>query len=345
MDLERGIRIMGNCNCCHGDKLDKQDQFILNWSDVTAEAEFTCSFEVKYDQNQIYNNWTNCNCSKDDATQYVRPYGRVAIVVDPLWNYEPYLVTRTLITFFERFHNRMNLEVVYGGSPRSDYDVEHIAHMYGVDYKNMCSSPIIRDFRDHTEVKYSVDRFIDNMINFHPFSNSTNINRVIIFADCNASYRANSIYPIIRFCKNNNISCIIIHSDGQYDEVNKVFYEDIDKNGNRIIPGSNFHTPYTTNMIYECNSYNQPTNYVYGRKYPKECDCCCDNTTGNICRPPRVPNLYDYESRDSGWRGEYYGGPFHNHRKHSYLNYDQEDIDDSYCDPCGRLYHTGKIID
>jgi len=331
--------------CCCNDKLTKEDEFMLNWFDVTAEAEFSCSVNVQGNPNPIMDNWTNCECGKNAKALPPKPYGRVAIVVDPLWRYEPYVVTRTLTTFFERYYRRMNLEVIYGGSPRSDFDVEKIAHMYGVDYDHMHKSPLVSDFRNPAAMRHCIGDFLCALENFHPYSNTSKLDRVIIFMDNNIAYRASAIYPIIKLCKQNNIPCVLIHSDGQYDEVNKVFYEDIDKNGNRIIPGSNFHTPYTTNMIYEFNSYNQPTNYVYGRKYPKECDCCCDNTTGNICRPPRVPNLYDYESRDSGWRGEYYGGPFHNHRKHSYLNYDQEDIDDSYCDPCGRLYYTGKLID
>jgi len=48
--------------CCCGDKLSKEDEFMLNWFDVTAEAEFSCSINVQGNPNPIMDNWTNCEC-------------------------------------------------------------------------------------------------------------------------------------------------------------------------------------------------------------------------------------------------------------------------------------------
>lgn len=338
--------------CCCGDKLSKEDEFMLNWFDVTAEAEFSCSINVQGNPNPIMDNWTNCDCGGNVAKALTpKVYGRVAIVVDPLWRYEAYVVTRSLTTFFERYYRRMNLEVIYGGSPRSDFDVEKIAHMYGVDYNRMHKSPLISDPRNPGAMRHSISDFLCALQNFHPFSNTSKLDRVIIFMDNNVAYRASAVYPIIKLCRENNIPCVIIHSDGQYDEINEPFYDGYwyDPNANKLIMGTEryqrFNPGNVIHEIHECHPRSR-SNYVYAPKSPKEdCGCCCEH--GRVCRPQLYPPSYDYESRENGWRGEYYGGPYHHHRNGGthHLMYDYDDLYDSYMDPCGRLYNSHKLVD
>ena len=338
--------------CCCNDKLTKEDEFMLNWFDVTAEAEFSCSVNVQGNPNPIMDNWTNCECGKNAKTLPPKPYGRVAIVVDPLWRYEPYVVTRTLTTFFERYYRRMNLEVIYGGSPRSDFDVEKIAHMYGVDYDHMHKSPLESDFRNPAAMRHCIGDFLCALENFHPYSNTSKLDRVFIFMDNNIAYRASAIYPIIKLCKQNNIPCVLIHSDGQYDEVNEPFYDGYyyDPNSNKLIMGTDryerFNPGNTIHEIHECHP-RRKSEYVYAPKSGKpDCQCDCDHEYG-VCKPPIYPPLYDYEGRENGWRGDYYGGPYHHHRNEGthHLTYDYDDLYDSFMDPCGRLYDSHKLVD
>ena len=244
----------------------------------------------------------------------------------------------------------MNLEVIYGGSPRSDFDVEKIAHMYGVDYDHMHKSPLVSDFRNPAAMRHCIGDFLCALENFHPYSNTSKLDRVIIFMDNNIAYRASAIYPIIKLCKQNNIPCVLIHSDGQYDEVNEPFYDGYyyDPNANKLIMGTDryerFNPGNTIHEIHECHP-RRKSEYVYATKSGKP-DCQCDHEYG-VCRPPIYPPLYDYEGRENGWRGDYYGGPYHHHRNEGthHLTYDYDDLYDSFMDPCGRLYDSHKLVD
>ena len=162
---------------------------------------------------------------------------KIGIVVDPLWKYEPFIIQATLVTFFDRITTKNELSIVYGGNPRSDWDIEHYAKVFGIDKDHMLKSPIIYDPRDRNKIKNSVFCYINNLFNFNPDNNNycNKVDRVFIFT--NKAEYSTSIQPIINICKQNKIPCLAINSQGDYFELVK-WWED-----NPCHPHLSIHNP------------------------------------------------------------------------------------------------------
>ena len=203
----------------------------------------TCNFETGYKQTKDF--YIDMEVIKKDTCfvdfpaklevmNYINlPKTRIVIAVDPLWDYEPYVVINSLHTLFNRIYHKYDVDIVYGGSPRSDFDIEHIAHMYGVPFRNMHKAPLVWDPRHPWKMRESVDNFIKTMYTFKRCSKRKSIGLTVLFADGMSSNRNSLVRQIAIECKKYRIPCVIIHADGTY---NSVYHDrhDYDKNHHDI---------------------------------------------------------------------------------------------------------------
>ena len=60
----------------------------------------------------------------------LRERARIGIVVDPRWHYDVFTFKSSLLTLFDRYYQKLDLDIVYGGNPRSDWDIEHLGYVY-----------------------------------------------------------------------------------------------------------------------------------------------------------------------------------------------------------------------
>ena len=142
---------------------------------------------------------------------------RVVIAVDPLWHYEPFVVKSCLVGFFDRICTKNEVTVVYGGNPRSDYDIEHFAYIFGV--RKLIKSPLIYDAKDPGLTKHFVRQFIDAMFMFRRHE-PHRVDRAILFMDKPLSFQNNMVLaPIIDICRKAKIPCVCIDSGGNFVEI------------------------------------------------------------------------------------------------------------------------------
>lgn len=148
---------------------------------------------------------------------------RIAIAVDPLWKYEPFVIRASLVTFLDRIYTKNDLSIIYGGNPRSDWDIEHFSSIFGVDSRKMIKSPLVYDSRNPKIMRESVERFIRNMFSFNEKDTHRVIDRVFLFVNKPLDHTHSIMSPIIDICKRYDISCVCIDSGGNFTEVSGPF--------------------------------------------------------------------------------------------------------------------------
>ena len=148
------------------------------------------------------------------------PKARIAIVVSPTWRYEAFVFKSCLVTFLDRYYGKVDLDIVFGGNPRADFDIINLAANYHIKKENLLRVPIITDFHDRSKMQESVDHFIRHMI-FSKTKNS-HLARVFIFMNQPSWYYNDPVGKIAQFCKDNEISCVCINSGGEYQEMTTI---------------------------------------------------------------------------------------------------------------------------
>ena len=149
------------------------------------------------------------------------PKARIAIVVSPTWRYETFVFKSSLITFLDRYYRKVNLEIVFSGSPRADFDIINLAMNYRIPRENVLNVPIEVDFHNRDRMQASVDHFIHHMITDSK-GQQIPISRVFVFMNQPSWYYSDPVGKIPDFCKYNNISCVCIDSGGEYHEMMKI---------------------------------------------------------------------------------------------------------------------------
>lgn len=145
---------------------------------------------------------------------------RIAIVGDPLWRYQPFLVKSCVVGLFDRITTKNEVTVVYGGNPRFDYDIEHFAKIFGI--RKLINSPLLYDAKNPGITKHFTKQFIDAMFMFNDRKHEPHrVDKVFIFMNRPLQYQNNiSIAPIIKICKECNIPCVCIDSGGNFITIN-----------------------------------------------------------------------------------------------------------------------------
>lgn len=141
---------------------------------------------------------------------HLRDYKRIGIVVDPRWNYDAYVFKSSLLTLFDKYYDKTVLDIVYGGNPRSDWDIEHLGYVF---HNKLTKVPIIFDpiHQDHT--KRTIEHYIYHLSDT-PID--VPIAKVFLFTDRPDYIASNPLSLITQFCKDNDIDFAIITSGGEF---------------------------------------------------------------------------------------------------------------------------------
>ena len=141
-----------------------------------------------------------------DGLVHLRDLKRIGIVVDPRWAYDPYVFKSSILTLFDKYHAKTILDIVYGGNPRSDWDIEHLGYVF----KNyLTKSPIIIDPINPERTKRSIEHYIYHL-------SDKPVTKVFLFTDRPDYIASNPLSLITQFCKDNDIDFAIITSGGEF---------------------------------------------------------------------------------------------------------------------------------
>ena len=146
------------------------------------------------------------------------PKGKIIIAVSPTWNYEPYVFKNSLITFLDRYYRKADIAVVFGGNPRSDFDVINLCLNYKINKDNLCC---IAGERASDRGQFFVRKFIETMVEFKK-EEYPNILRVFMFVNQPNWYYNDPLSALATYCKTNNISSVAISPGGEYNEICEV---------------------------------------------------------------------------------------------------------------------------
>lgn len=143
---------------------------------------------------------------------------RVGIFVDPLWEYDPYVLKSSIATFLDRISTKNELKVIFGGNPRSNWDIQHFCDIFRVRRENQLE--VLMDFCPSLPManQEAMHRFIQAMCTFtkeeyedHPY-----IDKVFIFTDMPHTHRSTMLVPLLEFCYMYRIPATCITSSGDF---------------------------------------------------------------------------------------------------------------------------------
>lgn len=149
-------------------------------------------------------------------TLTVLPKARIGILVDPLWDYEPYVLKSSLLTLFDKYFQKVSLSIVYGGNKRSDWDIEHLGYVYKY---TLIKVPVCLNKLKQQETMESLQHFIHHLF-------EDKVDKIFIFMNDFTFARSSVFKPLIDLCiVNKNILLTLINSAGEYLNFNECYKE------------------------------------------------------------------------------------------------------------------------
>ena len=143
---------------------------------------------------------------------------RVGIFVDPLWEYDPYVVKSSIVTFLDRISTKNTLKVIYGGNTRANWDIQHFCDIFGVERHNQLEARM--DYCPNNPMinQTSMHRFIEAMCQFTPkeYEEHPYIDKVFIFTNMPHTHRHTMLIPLLEFCYMYKIPLTCITSSGEF---------------------------------------------------------------------------------------------------------------------------------
>lgn len=151
-----------------------------------------------------------------DFTLTVLPKARIGILVDPLWDYEPFVLKSSLLTLFDKYFQKASLSIVYGGNKRSDWDIEHLGYVYKY---HLIKVPVCLNKLKRQETMESIHHFIHHLF-------EDKVNKIFIFMNDFTFARSSVFKPLIDLCiMNKNVPLTLINSAGEYLNFNDYYQE------------------------------------------------------------------------------------------------------------------------
>ena len=151
-----------------------------------------------------------------DFTLTVLPKARIGILVDPLWDYEPFVLKSSLLTLFDKYFQKVSLSIVYGGNKRSDWDIEHLGYVYKY---HLIKVPVCLNKLKRQETMESIQHFIHHLF-------EDKVDKIFIFMNDFTFARSSVFKPLIDLCiMNKNIPLTLINSAGEYLNFNDYYQE------------------------------------------------------------------------------------------------------------------------
>lgn len=190
-----------------------------------------------------------------DFTITILPKARIGILVDPLWDYEPFVLKSSLLTLFDKYFQKVSLSIVYGGNKRSDWDIEHLGYVYKY---HLFKVPVCLNKLKAQETRESIQHFIHHLF-------EDKVDKIFIFMNDFTFARSSVFKPLIDLCvMNKNVPLTLINSAGEYLNFND-YYQEIN---NRMGAGSSLSDLVFRNMI----DYkpNKPSNVEHPYDHPNK---------------------------------------------------------------------------
>ena len=143
---------------------------------------------------------------------------RVGIFVDPLWEYDPYVVKSSIVTFLDRITTKNTVKVIYGGHPRANWDIQHFCDVFGVQRHNQLEVRMNYCPADPIINQDGIHRFIEAMCQFTPeeYEEHPYIDKVFIFTNMPHTHRHTMLIPLLDFCYMYKIPLTCITSSGDF---------------------------------------------------------------------------------------------------------------------------------
>lgn len=139
--------------------------------------------------------------------------GRIGIFVDPLWKYEPYVLKNAVSTFLDRLYEKHKITLVYGGSPRANWDIHKFGDIYGINPSQLIEVPFSFVPGNNIINVDQMNRYIRALFEFD--NNSYDfINKVFVFSDSPYAHNTTYLAPLFKMCEVYHIPMAVITSKG-----------------------------------------------------------------------------------------------------------------------------------
>ena len=187
----------------------------------------------------------------------LREKARIGILVDPRWHYDVFTFKSSLLTLFDKYFQKLDLDIVYGGDPRSDWDIEHLGYVYKYHLEKV---PVINNLWKPKESKDSIYHYM-----IHLFANP--VNKVFLFMDKPTMIRGTYLSILADFCYRHDIPMTIITSGGEWFQFSENIKHDYDYQEIDNINHTNMihvqHHEHQWNKPNDGNFKNPPPRIVY----------------------------------------------------------------------------------
>ena len=184
---------------------------------VKLDEDIPCNMQVGYESRIDINSQIKIVPKIDYSTEFncslkINPKARIGILVDPKWSYDPFTLKSSLLTLFDRVYQKVSLSIVYGGNPRSDWDIEHLGYVYKFNLEKV---PIINDRLHPDRTRQSIEHFMQHLFQYGK------VNKVFIFMDRPLMIRSSIFSKLSDYCSRNNIPLALIDTEGDYYQYNQ----------------------------------------------------------------------------------------------------------------------------
>ena len=142
--------------------------------------------------------------------------GRIAIFVDPLWRYEPFVLKNAVSTLLDRIMLKERVTLVYGGSPRANYDIKKYASIYRILKSRTIEVPFEFIPGHPLANRGQMNRFVETLFSFLPNEEFKIVNKVFIFSDNPYAHNSTYLTPLFSACNLYHIPITVITSKGDH---------------------------------------------------------------------------------------------------------------------------------
>lgn len=149
---------------------------------------------------------------------------RIGIFVDPIWRYEPFVLKNVISTFLDRVYTKNQLTIIYGGSPRANWDIKQFANIYRVAPNKAIELPF--DFMPGNPVlnRDQMIRFIAGLFKFDPDEENKRVDKIFLFSDNPYAHNASYLSPLLALSERYEIPLVIINSKGEFSGTDPTGY-------------------------------------------------------------------------------------------------------------------------
>lgn len=148
---------------------------------------------------------------KVDNTKYA---GNVGIFVDPLWSYDVFVLKNAVSTFLDRLINKERITLVFGGSPRANWDIRKFASVYRLEPDQVREIPFSYYPGNPMYNRNQMEVFTRALFTFSEDDTLKRVNKVFIFSNNPYTHSSTYLGPLIDACDRYRIPLAVITDKG-----------------------------------------------------------------------------------------------------------------------------------